>query len=93
MITPKAGEQLCRLTGVGEGLREEAKEAVMQAEKFMAKYDEYMLKVTGETEQENVTVVDVAEVNRWSNIEAEGKKMANDRHFKWHKLYQGTALD
>jgi len=50
MITPKAGEQLCRLTGVGEGLREEAKEAMLQAEKFMAKYDEYMLKVTGEAE-------------------------------------------
>lgn len=52
-----------------------------------------MIKVTGKATEENVRVIDVSEVNRWSNIEAEGKKMAAESHDNWHRLYQGTATD
>jgi len=52
-----------------------------------------MIKVTGKTLEENVSVIDVNEVNRWSNIEAEGKRMAAESHDNWHTLYQGTATD
>lgn len=81
----------CRLTGVGEALLDEAREADKMAATFMQKYTEFMAKVTGHETVVEKDYTDHHFISRWGAVQEEGKKLAINEHDQWHQLFQGTA--